>query len=54
MATQEEMSRYFWSASTNCPPVVPNMNSAIHENEAPGPRIDIFTSEDMENISLKF
>jgi hypothetical protein len=21
MATQEEMSRYFWSASTNCPPV---------------------------------
>jgi hypothetical protein len=22
MATQEEMSRYFWSASTNCPPVL--------------------------------
>jgi hypothetical protein len=23
MATQEEMSRYFWSALTNCLPVVP-------------------------------
>jgi hypothetical protein len=29
MATQEEMSRYFWSASTNCPPLLPTCCNLI-------------------------
>jgi hypothetical protein len=48
MATQEEMSRYFWSASTNCPPVRPlrsrhliNMQKrAIGELRGLGTRLD--------------
>jgi hypothetical protein len=32
MATQEEMSRYFWSASTNCPPVVKTEIERQHTN----------------------
>jgi hypothetical protein len=33
MATQEEMSRYFWSASTNCPPVTRGRKFFVSEQK---------------------
>jgi hypothetical protein len=39
MATQEEMSRYFWSASTNCPPVAVDDSAFLTKRRSKSKRL---------------
>ena len=57
MATQEEMSRYFWSASTNCPPVprpgLPRLSPRPH-TKALGTRLILLYYNIILNAKLPF